>query len=229
MNRDGEETRARNNADREAGVAHLRRLQRALARRQLTGDLDTRAIWPRLRIHSPYEANPPSVADFENSVVAARFEDGWWFAWPWAEKITAVTCIRHAVDRIASDLGGPEHKRVAHPSPIHTLGPHPDRLPSTSVTADSTAEEYPQAIADDYPGGTSGTAMATGRRPARRSRSMPPQLPGCEQRSSKLLADPDAAHQARDPRSGEVYRDAADCWASWHSRAWAYSQRTACW
>src|SRR5262249_30876776 len=92
------------------GEAHLRALQHALARRGMTCDLDTRAVWPRLRIHSPYEASPPAVADFENSVVAALFEDGWWFAWPWAERISEVTHTRSAADHITAILGGPENQ-----------------------------------------------------------------------------------------------------------------------
>jgi hypothetical protein len=84
---------------------YLRALELALHDRGMKCDLDTHAIWPRLRVHSPYEASPPSVADFENSIVAAPFDDGWWFAWLWAEKITEVTGIEAAADRIAVELG----------------------------------------------------------------------------------------------------------------------------
>lgn len=122
MTPDGENTTC-NNADRDLGAAHLRRLQRALARRGLTCELDNRAIWPRLRVRSPYEASPPSVADFENSVVAARFEDGWWFAWPWAEKISEVTRTWKAADKIALDLGGPESEERVQASPPLSLVP----------------------------------------------------------------------------------------------------------
>jgi hypothetical protein len=95
-------------AGADLGAAHLRALQRALDRRGMTCDLDTRAVWPRLRVHSPYEASQPSVADFENSVVAAEFEDGWWFAWLWAEKISQVARVQSAADEITLELGTPD-------------------------------------------------------------------------------------------------------------------------
>jgi hypothetical protein len=87
---------------------HLHALELALIDRGMECELDTRAIWPRLRVHSPYEISPPSVADFENSIVAAPFDDGWWFTWLWAEKITEATNSQEAANRIALELGIPE-------------------------------------------------------------------------------------------------------------------------
>jgi hypothetical protein len=89
----------------------------------MSSDLDARAVWPRLRVHSPYEASPPSVADFENSVVAAEFDDGWWFAWLWAEKISEVTHFRAAADRIALELGGPDSEARVKASPLSLVTP----------------------------------------------------------------------------------------------------------
>lgn len=94
------------------GAEYLRALELGLRRHGMKCELDTRALWPRLRVYSPYEASPPSVAEFENSIVAARFDDGWWFAWLWAEKITEVTNIQTAADRIALELGPVSEARV---------------------------------------------------------------------------------------------------------------------
>jgi hypothetical protein len=89
----------------------------------MNSDLDTRAVWPRLRVSSPYEASQPAVADFENSVVAAEFDDGWWFAWLWAEKISEVTAIRAAADRIALELGGPGSEARVRTNPVSLVPP----------------------------------------------------------------------------------------------------------
>jgi hypothetical protein len=90
------------------GAEYLHALELALKGSGMKCELDTRAISPRLRVHSPYEAGPPSVADFENSIVAAPFDDGWWFAWLWAEKISEATNIQAAADRVALELGIPD-------------------------------------------------------------------------------------------------------------------------
>jgi hypothetical protein len=105
------------------GAEYLRALELGLRRRGMKCDLDVRAIWPRLRVHSPYEASPPSVADFENSIVAARFDDGWWFAWLWAEKICEVTHIRAAADKIALELGGPDSEERVTANPVSLVPP----------------------------------------------------------------------------------------------------------
>jgi hypothetical protein len=107
MTADGKRAATSGSAAWDLGADHLRALQAALTRRGMRCDLDTRAVWPRLRVHSPYEASPPSVADFENSVIAAEFDGGWWFAWLWAEKISDVTQAQAAADRIALELDGP--------------------------------------------------------------------------------------------------------------------------
>lgn len=83
---------------------HLRALQHALAQLGMQSRLDCRAIWPRLRVYSPYEMSL-EVAEFENSVVAVQFSDGWWFAWAWAEKICEVANTSSAASRIAGELG----------------------------------------------------------------------------------------------------------------------------
>ena len=89
---------------RELSTACLSDLQSALAKRGMRSDLDTRSVWPRLRVHGDYE-DCPAVSDFENSVVAIPLGDGWWFTWPWAEKICEVTDITSAADRITLELG----------------------------------------------------------------------------------------------------------------------------
>ena len=109
--------------DRDLSVARLSMLQRALARRGMICDLETQAVWPRLRVHSPYEVSQLSVADFENSVVAAPFDDGWWFAWPWAEKISEVTSVRAAADQIALELGGPDSEARVKANRVRLVPP----------------------------------------------------------------------------------------------------------
>jgi hypothetical protein len=116
-------TVAGNGAVWDLSVENLRALELALGRRGMKCDLDTRAIWPRLRVHSPYETRPPSVADFENSIVAALFDDRWWFAWLWAEKISEVTHIREAADKIAVELGGPDSEVRVTANPVSLVPP----------------------------------------------------------------------------------------------------------
>jgi hypothetical protein len=123
MTADRKETTVPADAGKDYGAARLRALRRALIRRGMTCDVDTRAIWPRLRVRSPYEDHRSSVAEFENSVVAAQFDDGWWFAWLWAEKISEVTRVRSAADKISLILGSPSDESSTHSSTAVTLAP----------------------------------------------------------------------------------------------------------
>jgi hypothetical protein len=102
---------------------HLRALQRALTRRGMSSDLDIRAVWPRLRVRSPYEASAPEVADFEGSIVAVSFDDGWWFTWLWAEKISETSNVNSAADLITLELGGPDSQARVRANPLTLVPP----------------------------------------------------------------------------------------------------------
>lgn len=85
----------------EPAERHLATLCRELERRGVRCELDTRGIWPRLRIRTPDQT---AAAAFDNNIIAVRIRGWWWYCWPWVEMISPVSSVTRAADIIVSDL-----------------------------------------------------------------------------------------------------------------------------
>ena len=84
----------------QACTDQLERLAPVLARHTMTSSL----MVPPGRVPSLHVLNPAAPALAED-VYAGRCEDGgWWFWWPWAERISAASDLEQAAARIAHVL-----------------------------------------------------------------------------------------------------------------------------
>ena len=84
----------------QACTDQLERLAPVLARHAMTSSL----MVPPGRVPSLHVLNPAAPALAED-VYAGRCEDGgWWFWWPWAERISAASDLEQAAARIAHVL-----------------------------------------------------------------------------------------------------------------------------
>ena len=87
----------------QACTDQLERLAPVLARHAMTSSL----MVPPGRVPSLHVLNPAAPALAED-VYAGRCEDGgWWFWWPWAERISAAGDLEQAAARIAHVLSAP--------------------------------------------------------------------------------------------------------------------------